>query len=427
MLSGTTDRRTHTRDHYWRHWHHRFTGFTSTDGGAGGTVVKVTNLNTSGAGSLVEALSANNRIIVFEVGGAIDFSNTTVTISNRSNITIAGQTAPPPGIKILRGKLDLNNCNNWIISHLDMFAGEGLNTDCFETRGNSYDIIVDHCSFFWGDDETASISGYPTDSSPYEDLIATISRRVTFSQCVVAEGVGANRGTIVTDGCTDIFLWANYWCHCTERTPTFKSGSTGVVANCLSYNNQKFLESTQQPSWWYDLGYTTNPQPTGKLVAVGNAHKGGPSYSTPTTLLWTTRVNEHSGIFASVDFYHSDNDIRTSANAVVSDVTEEGTAPFNGHTASIQGSAPLWPSGFTAFPSSDVPAIINNHVGARPWNRDAHVTRVLGHYANGTGAVVANVAAAGGFGTYGTPTKSFVDADWELDTMIPKRKAALVA
>src|SRR5215207_4993020 len=64
-------------------------------GGRGGTIYHVTNLNDSGAGSFRDAVSVANRIVVFDVGGNINLSS---EVAVKSNITIAGQTAPGGGI-----------------------------------------------------------------------------------------------------------------------------------------------------------------------------------------------------------------------------------------------------------------------------------------------------------------------------------------
>src|SRR5262249_45911000 len=69
----------------------------SSKGGRGGRVLKVTNLNASGPGSLAEACAADGpRIVVFAVGGVIR-GDIRIT---KPFITIAGQTAPGPGITI---------------------------------------------------------------------------------------------------------------------------------------------------------------------------------------------------------------------------------------------------------------------------------------------------------------------------------------
>ncbi|MBW2741255.1 MAG: hypothetical protein JRE64_20975, partial [Deltaproteobacteria bacterium] len=74
------------------------------------TVYKVTNLNDSGPGSLRDALENQNspKVIIFEVSGNIELKSG-ITIggftgnyakTKGSYITIAGQTAPSPGITI---------------------------------------------------------------------------------------------------------------------------------------------------------------------------------------------------------------------------------------------------------------------------------------------------------------------------------------
>ena len=60
-------------------------------GGRGGKVYHVTNLNDSGSGSLRDAVSQPNRIVVFDVAGVIKLTS---RLSFAKNLTLAGRRLP---------------------------------------------------------------------------------------------------------------------------------------------------------------------------------------------------------------------------------------------------------------------------------------------------------------------------------------------
>ena len=64
-----------------------------TPGGAGQAVVRVTNLNSSGPGSL-PAVSRGNRQVVFDVGGEILLTDYVYVLG--AFVTMNRSTAPPP-------------------------------------------------------------------------------------------------------------------------------------------------------------------------------------------------------------------------------------------------------------------------------------------------------------------------------------------
>ncbi|MCF7973244.1 MAG: hypothetical protein K9N55_05485, partial [Phycisphaerae bacterium] len=161
-----------------------------TPGGRGGQILRVTNLNAGGPGSFAEAVQAKGpRIVVFEVGGVIDLQRKSITI-REPFVTIAGQTAPSPGITFIRGGINIA-AHDVIVQHISVRPGEagaakksGWEVDGMAT--SSFNIIVDHCSCTWATDENLSASGPRFDGDTVEDWRENTSHRVTFSHCIIA-------------------------------------------------------------------------------------------------------------------------------------------------------------------------------------------------------------------------------------------------
>ena len=183
------------------------------------TVYHVTNLNDSGIGSFRDAVSASNRIVVFDIAGVI---NITSRIVVSSNIYIAGQTAPGEGITVYGNGFSYSGANNVICRYLRMRMGnigESGKDACGIANGSN--MIFDHVSVSWGRDETFSISGN-------ECINITIQNSI-ISQGLMAHSAG---GLIQTDG--GVTLYRNAYIDNGTRNNKIKGVNQYV--NNLVYN-----------------------------------------------------------------------------------------------------------------------------------------------------------------------------------------------
>jgi hypothetical protein len=220
-----------------------------TPGGRGGKILRVTTLASSGPGSLLAALEADGpRIVVFEVGGVIDFAQREIKIT-KPHLTVAGQTAPSPGVTLIRTGIDVAT-HDVVLQHIRVRTGSadapkrgGFEPDAFSTQG-AHDVIVDHCSMTWGIDENLSASGPRFTGKTPEDWRRGASYRVTFSNNIIAEGLRYSthakgehsKGSLIHDNASDILIVGNLYAHNHERNPLFKGGVRGMVLNNLIYN-----------------------------------------------------------------------------------------------------------------------------------------------------------------------------------------------
>jgi pectate lyase len=93
-------------------------------GGRGGHVYIVTNLYDSGPGSLREGFrsAAGPRTVVFAVSGTIPLRSK--LLLDKSNITIAGQTAPGDGITLRDYTFQIRRATNIVVRYLRLRLGD---------------------------------------------------------------------------------------------------------------------------------------------------------------------------------------------------------------------------------------------------------------------------------------------------------------
>jgi pectate lyase len=144
----------------------------------------VTNLNDSGPGSFRDAVSAGNRIVVFDVGGYVVLQS---PVSLSSNLTIAGQTAPGGGIGIMVGEVSLSNQTSIIMRNVRMWQGN-QDPDTGKSAlnmGTATNIILDHCSFAYGQWDSV-------------DAVGTVN--FTVQNSIIADPIGQQFGAHVEVG-----------------------------------------------------------------------------------------------------------------------------------------------------------------------------------------------------------------------------------
>lgn len=185
------------------------------------TVYHVTNLNDSGTGSLRDAVSKSNRIVVFDVSGVIKI-NSRIVFS--SNLYVAGQTAPGEGVTVYGNGVSFSGASNIICRYLRIRMGHGGDSgkDCAGIS-NGTNMIFDHCSFSWGLDETFSIN--PDGKGSLGDI--------TLQNCIFGQGLLTHSagGLMQADYIT---LYRNFYCDNATRNNKIKG--INQYANNVVYN-----------------------------------------------------------------------------------------------------------------------------------------------------------------------------------------------
>jgi len=191
-------------------------------GGRTGTVYHVTNLNDSGAGSLRDAVSQPNRIVVFDVAGVIKINSRIVFAKN---LYVAGQTAPGEGVTVYGNGVSFSGATNTIVRYMRFRMGKGgaSGKDCAGIA-NGTNMIFDHCSFSWGLDETFSINPDGKGENP---------ENITISNTIMGQGLMTHSAGGLMQS-NNITLYRNLYCDNSTRNNKIKGINQYV--NNIVYN-----------------------------------------------------------------------------------------------------------------------------------------------------------------------------------------------
>ena len=350
------------------------------------TVYRVTNLNTSGPGSLQAALDASGpRVVVFEVSGNIDYTPYGNLTIETPYVTIAGQTAPPPGIT-LKGCQVRISTHDVLMQHIRVRVGDLRDPNQplknkagwsqFSERDNmkvgGERIVIDHCSFSWSTDENVQSS----------------ANHITYRHNIISEGLhspkhhkgGHSRGLLIMrPGSHRVSVLGNLFAHNMTRNPTVAAGEAFVANNLIDQVNVALKTNCVARPGEGPVLYTA----TRNVIKRAN-HAFVARAKHPDTRFYFAPDNVYEGkSFESVE------DVWAN---YVSMPFEPGVADQCRATE-----PPIRLPGYEMKPAAEVEDWVLANAGARPAERGPVDARVIEQVRNGTGGILKSQTDVGGW------------------------------
>lgn len=248
-------------------------------GGREGTVYIVSNTNDSGAGSLRAALEATGaRIVVFTTDGTITLTSGNINITS-PYISIYGQTAPGDGICVRDGTVRFYT-HDVIIQHVRFREGDagGSGDDSLDFVNNPssntdsdamvFNIMVDHCSMSWAEDENSGIWC----TAPGNSWM----KNITFQWCIISEALdvggvamGQLWGSQNAVGGKNATVYHCLYVHNETRNPRFEEWTEFEVVNCVMHDCPSFtFLANNSDSNFNFIGNTASDQSADYTVLV---------------------------------------------------------------------------------------------------------------------------------------------------------------
>lgn len=384
------------------------------------TVLKVTNLNSSGAGSFKAAAESTvPRLIVFEVGGVVE--NAGIITIDDPYCWVAGQTAPNPGFRLRAATLAIKT-HDVCVQHLVIGRGDdpAVAFSCV-TLIDCTDVIIDHCSLYWS---TSTM------------LVIQRCTRCTVSYCLLGEplksgwgGIGTNASPAINDVNNNVSYHHNVHVHSSTRNITARYQYQLEFAMNIIYN------TGPNPGDYFDLRDTSASDKTLFLDAWSNKYIDGASSGSGTLIIDSNNASEapgtasriylgEAGISGNIHFEARPIDDSTDVWDVVNDtIFPFGT--FQSLVPTVASSGQLDDN--TSAEAAYTALITNGNIGSRPLTTDIIRERMLYEIETQTGIWKDTVADGGGWPVlspttrvFNTPVNPFDDDDQDGFTNIER-------
>ncbi|MCU0963121.1 MAG: hypothetical protein MUF48_23765 [Pirellulaceae bacterium] len=351
-----------------------------TRAGRGGQLIPVTSLADSGPGTLRAALAdPRPRIIVFRIGGTIELERE-LTVCH-PYVTVAGQTAPGGGICLKNAGLVIAT-HDVLVQHLRIRPGNAGDVnpetnDAIQILGGPQDdtcnIVLDHVSASWGEDETVSTWFGAHD--------------ITISWSIISEALHRSRhpkrthsaGLLIGDSSYHVSIHHCLLAHNGFRNPLVAGGGTHDFVNNVVYN------------WGEIAGEIADDGANSFLNFVGNRYLAGPS----TGDLRHGLILHSSGkprLFLDGNLGPTRSDAGADEWAMASWGWSGETPP-----AACRAEGRFATPAVTTWPAEDTLELVLAGAGATRPRRDATDLRVVEDTRHGRGAIIDSPAQVGGY------------------------------
>lgn len=346
----------------------------NTTGGRGGKVIKVTNLNDAGVGSLREAIATSGaRIIVFEVSGNIVLKSK-IQINN-GDLTIAGQTAPGDGICIQNYEVNVN-ASNVIIRFMRFRMGDLTQNEQDALWGRyKENIVIDHCSMSWSIDECSSFYA---------------NKNFTMQWCVLSESLNKSfhekddHGYGAIWGGSNATFHHNLLAHHNSRNARFDGGNRSGTGKSPFGIDKVDYRNNVIYNWGSNSAYGGE---NGEYNIVNNYYKAGPASSNRNRIMQISMETDLANFGSGFGKFYIDGNYVDGNPTVTANNWNGGVDAGSGLGAANYNLA-RQATAFSAEPITMHTALqAYNAVilyGGASYKRDAVDTRIMNEVKNGT-------------------------------------------